>query len=647
MRFPENRLKPLPMMEWDTGMDPEILRQVRIATFELHGPYNVCSVDGLKNKWDALQRLEVDGIRVSKAPFPGIDAQSTLFASPHGDAHVVVSTKEHGLHGIGNVRTLSDRPNQVRHGMIILDAKARPWLLEAKTADAVLTGEEPLRPLVASVSGAAKMLYGESFLPGLQSVTGSFVAWHDYISHAEDLNGPFGTPVTSPELRAVETRARERVQEILSRRAKISSIAASCVTDERLAPVLAHLDFAAEDKIPAHHKPERRPFDNDLHALAATIMQGLRDEGMLAPCPNNAGRGVSGLVAWNAWLEGELDGTPTIGEDFEVMRKRSLLERAPAFEAIQKAVFSAILDLDRKGRRSRNPEEAKDLAAKAIRAGILKVLEDEESSFPPELRGSVCGQRYVLGGSFLRPVLGKSDWVGGEVVFTPADVLPTPGSLRHIEARLPSGRLFMADWPRIEGFNEGLKQLAGEDRHDINAAAGLDERQQDYFTKAGIVIIQVGNTSPYAYAEGDGVWRMGHFDEDRAPADMSEPDRAWRTCTDLWANTFADVEVIADVLMASGQYGNHADAVRAIEDYAEEHYGAEIVEMDPGALHVYGPTGYGVHRENFAETFRSPALTAPIRDFYVLSREPLPLDCEVEHVDWVQPERETAPELSL
>ncbi|MBO9432531.1 hypothetical protein [Sulfitobacter sp. R18_1] len=80
-----------------------------------------------------------------------------------------------------------------------------------------------------------------------------------------------------------------------------------------------------------------------------------------------------------------------------------------------------------------------------------------------------------------------------------------------------------------------------------------------------------------------------------------------------------------DILMASDQYETReaADAVKVA--FADETYGTHIIDLRVEKLHIYAPTGYGVHHADFASTMRTQELDYPEwrEDYYVLSKEPL------------------------
>lgn len=421
--------------------------------------------------------------------------------------------------------------------------------------------------------------------------------------------------------------------------------------------------------------PSRDAFDIRLGDLTFGFMEKLRAAGFCAPCQNNGPREVASLHAWNAWLDGVFDpqeGQPPVEESFEAAILWQKLLDSPAFATIRGAVFRAAVRTTTRLRAEQDPDaevagpdeqifySMKDIedTCRAIREVVASSFAAEAdiaySRFDDSLRSDADATRYVLAGSFLQPALAlpPKDWNERPAPLPP---LTEPAYVRHMEIPMPSGVLVMSDWFRVEGFKEGLNALGAGD-YSINESAGLDARARDYFEKAGIAIVQVGNTSPTAMCETPGIWRMGFFDEDhdafwteegapREPEDGTpRPDTPWSTCTDLWANTFADRETVISVLQASGLYEDRAAAGAALDAYVASNRGSVAIdlsaELEDGVLHLYAPTGPGIHKENFAEVFAAEETPARdwIEDMYVLSARPLSVDPEIlEEEQWQAP----------
>lgn len=423
---------------------------------------------------------------------------------------------------------------------------------------------------------------------------------------------------------------------------RVAAICDRHLTRAALEPLIEISGFPETGKLfPAHNDWDRRKAVEDHIAhVSQGLMEEMRAEGLLAPCPNNGPRDVAGITAWNAWLADEIDAGDACA--------RIDLERSPAFAVLSGKIVRASVELTQSG------DAGPDAATRAIDSAIESarstfIAAHDPFGFSPEMRCQVTGEHLHLVGSFYAPVLGRYEAGHMDPIAVPPIEAPKP--VLHLEIALPSGRLAMADWFRVPGFREGLATLCSEPAggYEINSQAGLDARMQDCFQKAGIVIVQVGNSSPEAYPDGDGLWRMGRVDEDDdrfwdddgEPVEGGPPEPAWRTCTDLWANTFAAPERIVAVMMASGMYGGQSEAEDVLTRYCEETHGAGIVNLGIDRLHVYAPTGYAVHAEVFSTAFQAAEIERRDwqEDAYVLSAKPLSVspDILLEH-DWVEPE---------
>lgn len=382
--------------------------------------------------------------------------------------------------------------------------------------------------------------------------------------------------------------------------------------------------------------------------LVRAMMEDMRGQGLLTPCPNNGPRGVPEFIAWNDWLEGRPD-----------PKAIHYLERTPAFDVLHHALTSALVGVSLDKERRLSPDGKIDFSRRLridldeteVDAILVDAVEQARSLLTGErqfirLRDYRCrltGMNVDPGSSPLAPVLHGFEPGSREEVRLPEIEPPRP--IRHLELPLPSGRLAMADWFRIDGFNEGVEAILGDDIYEINYATGLDERAKDYFTRLGLVIVQVGNTSPWAYGEGTDIWRMGRVNEDHDlfwtkdgdPSGVERPEPAWVTCTDLWANVMADHERIVDILMASGRYAGRGEAGKAIADHCATTYGVSVIDLGARVLHVYSQTGGGYCAGTFDSQFEAPEIERRDwqEDHYILSARPLSVhEAMLEDHDW-------------
>ena len=438
---------------------------------------------------------------------------------------------------------------------------------------------------------------------------------------------------------------------------RIRQIASDFLTIDRLDALFQPARFPLENLIPRDAYGVMKEFSLRLSELTRQLAIQFRDAGLCSRCPNSDFHGLRGIDAWNDLIDGKWD-DPIEAKNLD----RFNIDQAPLFRTLSSAVSSAATHCKTllwesshpgsKNKISQNSpimnEEEYTWCLEQIRQSVQKELTRNDGLYcPSNERSNLIHDSVRNWGdmTMLRPVLSAQSLETGKLSRVPS--FDQPKSVRHIELSLPSGRLIMADWFRIHGFNEGLKSLLPENKtFEISYAYGLDERAKVFFESLGLVIVQVGNTSPYAYADVDGVWRMGRLDEDHddfwdedgEAIDVLIPEAVWHTCTDMWSNTFADVEVIVDILMASGEYETREKAMSMVEEYASEH-GANIVDMQTDRLHLYVPTGYGVNMENFQDVFQAKELQYPEwrEDFYVLSRDPLTVDANiVENSNWIE-----------
>ncbi|MFX4300002.1 hypothetical protein [Pseudosulfitobacter pseudonitzschiae] len=624
------------------------------------------------NKWDREERLELKALHVSKKPIDGVDEDVSKISWTGADpVHVALQDQSGDLHGFGNV---TERPDGVSsYGILTTDRDGNLWLCDATGYDHV-TGEEILRPMRSETSPLMAVSEGTPDVPfsltaqpmigclrrSLENVT---YLYEDMVPRDEMQEEQVA------ELDAALAVINERLEEITARRDSIAAIVGRHFTDDALSRLVPDMtQDLNKGLVPAYHDFElAKAYNNTLGDITLRFMDDLRIQGYCAPCPNNGPREVGSMTAWNLWMKGKFEGED-LPFDIQILRHR--LNDSPAFAMVEGIIMRAGFEVSDRiwmeehpgEKKTYAPDEEKIIPAARIpeifsvaREALLECFTHEKDRImmmrTENLRSSNDGAYYVLAGSFLKPELAlRPEDYTKDPIALPA--LSAPSYIRHLEIPMPSGKLVMADWFRIDGFQEGIEALCGDDDYDINTAKGLDQRARDYFEKAGIAIVQVGNTSPDAISETDGIWRMGYFDEDHDEfwtddekrSDVGQPDISWKTCTDLWANTFADRETVISVLMASEIYGDRSAAGAALDDYIEQSYGANCIDLGVSTLHLYAPTGAGIHKGNFNTTFKASEIEQRdwIDDMYILSRETLTVDPElIEEETWVAAELET------
>lgn len=604
------------------------IAQIRAATaVKRHSVHNATTVPSEKNRW-GQQGLTfwLTQIKAQMDPFEGVNLKDTYLEEI--GIHVLFEGEKDEAWGAARCEAPAYPKTE---GILVKDAKGRGWLCRGTD------GEGKLKPVSLTTAPAHKdfFLGGRTF-----SEVVPLLGHFDF--HGTGI-GALGFQGQAPKQEAVD-RINARLSEILTREAGIEAIASRVLTVDALRALYVDSDFPMKDMIyPSHDEAGRRAFEDRSERLAFKLLSEIRDAGYCAPCPNDEGRNVYGIGEWAMFLKGELDGDPKSLKD-KARWARMGLDRSPAFHAFMKTQIHHAVEHSRLVWERENPgekygykddqkrqmsREDVEAALPSLRDALIETYAAEEAfaGMGPELRGEIDGLRYEVLDSFLRPVLTRHELRG-----EPAPSLAKPKVMRHMTLTLPTGRLAMADWFRVKGFTKGIEALAGERPagFDINAANGRDERAEAYYTKAGVVIVQVGNSSPRAYADTPGVWRMGWVNEDHEafwdPKTQKKTDAyiepVWNTCTDLWANTFAAPETIVDVMMASGEHESREAAMAELVAYCESSYGAHIVDLGTQTLNVYAPTGYA---ENSEKKMTGLGLKSPKwrYDHYVLSDHPL------------------------
>lgn len=507
------------------------------------------------------------------------------------------------------------------------------------------------------------------------------LAWIGHAHHASIADEVFRGEDEDLEIEAAMASWNARrqdsfyaMQEQIQLEADLGRIFDQVVTPDRLAVLKEGITFPIDkDALSSHRRNEiYHARDNALDLISRDLMDLARAEGMVAGCPNSHNRGIHQMESWNRWVRGE----DLEGDSFAAM----YLQMTPGFMLLEEALTSASVDVEMEMERALSPTGEVDyedrvsfslteadvdreiaLTLQLAREAFVAGETDITSIRNDAVTCNVTGERMRVAGEYLAPVLMQHD---KSYKLVPVGIVSAPAVARHLEMSLPSGQLVMADWLRIPGFKEAMDDLSGEEDtpdgfFDVNSGKGVDDQQKAYFERAGLAYVSVGNSSPYGYETAPGIWRMGHAwdDDDRFWIDGKEnpdcppPKENWRTCTDLWANVFADREVVVDILMHSGQYADRAAADAALLAYVEETYGAHIIEIGSDKLHLYSPTGPTTKDEGgFAEAFRAEELEEGDwwDDKYILSTQPLTVAPGVlEECDWVENKRDSArPQMS-
>lgn len=372
---------------------------------------------------------------------------------------------------------------------------------------------------------------------------------------------------------------------------------------------------------PAVDQSNRAAMDARRDAVGDVVRAFLLDmaaDGHLTANTNAEGHKVRWVIAWNDLVAGKpLD-----------IYGNMYLRGAPALQAADKAIISPLYGLD--------DFKTKPFVRKAItvgegedqlRAVLMNTMDDIDFKMGIEtFKSPMTGEPFLHDFSDLYAPVVQT------IHHTPAEPFTAPKGVRHVVMPMPSGKLIMADRIRVPGLTEMTRRAErGENEYspEIDSAAGTDEVSRRTFEDLGLLYIMVSNRSPAAFVEGD-IIRMGSVDEDAAMDDnvQNPPSASWSTCTDRWSNEFCDLEVMLDILEASGAYADRAAAETAVLAYVDETYGANIIDIGPGDLHVYMPTG--AHKK-LPDTFSAAEVARADwrRDTYILSRAPLTVDPDI------------------
>lgn len=502
----------------------------------------------------------VKEIIISSKPIEGVSEQDSFLDKSGLHACFVGEKGKRGVifadtHGADNFTS----------GTIYQDAKGRGWFKNEETGKL-----EPVS--LETYDFLSSTQFAGRYLNKMTPVSGRFMIYDQRVFGHD--GGLYKENDLSHELLGwllFEEQAHEIVK--------------STFTEEAYHRLLDKTEFPLNGRLsPKTSSPMRNAFDDAMTALCITIMEKFRDEGHLEKCPNNGPRGVRCMKVWNSFVNGgEKD-----YHDYELLSN-------PAFSAIRSTISSFFSHPDRS--KSKITREVAKSSYQEVLAELCEEMANGEhwSGVSDSMIGILNREYYALTDTFHKPVLALAK----DPERKPLPVLEEPKILRHYTLTLPSGRLAMADWFRIPGFSEAVNALTGVEngRYDLNFSAGLNERAKDYLTKTGVAIVHVGNSSPRAFHH-NGVWAMGHVDEDSyydddgEPIGDGEPEPVWNTCTDLWANTFASPEAIVKVLMTSGEYETEEEAEEALTQYCNDRWGANIVDLGVNKIHVYAPTGY-------------------------------------------------------
>jgi hypothetical protein len=582
--------------------------------------------------WGFLERIDLVKLHVSRDPISGIDTDQSPMHTYRGETiYVALEDKAgqmYGSRGLSTTSLVKSEPS-----VLLKDETGQVWLCQTEGGREMRKVEAPTSPLM-KVSEEVRRGVSDFNLEDILPVMGDFrISNHGQVMSLD-------RDAKTPEQMSFEERAKfdhamthigPRVRDAVAKQNTVSTILDAYFSDEPLEVFNTSPDGKLADLIPDWQAPERRIFDRKKFSFNMGLMEQLRDAGVLSASPNNGPRLIPSMTAWDEWIRGaDVDWDSA---DYAIKDRAYELDRSPAFSVLNRSFIQSWVEI-----KEDHEVRFADFAAKFRERAKSYFIEDVGHSFNlSDLISQADGERYHVVGSFLRPVLGQGEL--GDIKAVPP--IGNPKFVRHLEMPMPSGVLIMTDWIRMKAFAEGIDALCGDDdRYNISCSAGMDERARSYFEKAGICIV-FARSSPSAYQEGDGIWRMGRMDEDFVE---NYVDPAWQTSTEFRANIFADEEIIVDVLLASGTYDSRDEAQDALNDYLKNSvWRTARVDLGIEKLNVYMPTGAAMNDYQLSQSFEVEEFSRSgyMEDAYVISANPLTLKDQtiLEQHDWVIAER--------
>lgn len=382
---------------------------------------------------------------------------------------------------------------------------------------------------------------------------------------------------------------------------------------------------------PRPNMPDRVIFNDVVRSLALDFMNDLRERGIVEKCPNVAGRDMRVMTAWNDWIDGTLDmqdlGNPIHRGNLE------FLMATPAFSAFRKVMEN----LDRSLPPLPSLEDARNSVLRGFERAEEMLLDPLiGQGEDPSLMDLNTGNRHILTGSILRPVLTSHDLRDSLGRYRPEDGMEDLKHLRHLKMDLPSGILIATGWMNIDGFEEGIENLVQEDFPHDRTATEKDAFARAHFERAGLAVIQTNDQHACGYVEpaenGEFLLR-GSVPQGDTPRSDIEFGRETRV------HVFGSAETFLDILMASNVYMDTDAAQQALCDYMRENRETcSSFPLDSNEVHIYAPTGHGLIHQSFHGAFQAEELPGrqQLTDHYVISTAELTVDPdEIDPEEWV------------
>lgn len=298
-----------------------------------------------------------------------------------------------------------------------------------------------------------------------------------------------------------------------------------------------------------------------LYPAFSSFLLALKERGHLKPIPNSDGHFSHLLDTWNNFVLG----TEDVGwEDIHICEMADKFTSVPLYRFATNPMLSFV--------------DKYEEFAKTINSGTLdKMWVDRETCFN-------CGKTYQVE---------MNNWNIEFFTYTKEEgrvpMLPVPNEcISELEIELSTGNLMIADWFRIEGFNEAVEPK--EDITSINYSIGVLQTTRFYAETNNMIHVLSGNSSPSIAAKDD-VLIVGQVTEDNHEDHNCV---VGSVCTDLWWTTVIEEEKLVDLLTPS--MGSE-EAKKAVADYTCGWTKPTRVKVKPGKYFLYYTSHPGVFSE--------------------------------------------------
>jgi hypothetical protein len=201
-----------------------------------------------------------------------------------------------------------------------------------------------------------------------------------------------------------------------------------------------------------------------------------------------------------------------------------------------------------------------------------------------------------------QPLLGQRDFSKGIQYseFLPLDWSKfTPLAIEQVVLPVPSGKLWCADWFRIDEFTELNQELQKTSTlsFNLNSLQGRINTTHEFLKWFGGIHLCVGNSSPSLFQENN-IWMLANLDEENTPFNRASALREYpEICTDLWWVTMVDPQVFEAKLQE--HWPDHPERVKRVMAALNESDSVVKIDLNPRDYHIYFAGDEEVLRKNW------------------------------------------------